>query len=89
MENQTWILEDLAIRQDWQKKGLYVGHVKFQNGVKMELSLKLDAETCTKMITILQEEIVASAVNLGDMLMKSMPIKLQAPKETDSIEPTL
>jgi hypothetical protein len=82
MENGNWILKDLTIRQDWNKKGLYTGNVSFQNGVKMELALMLDNEKCAKMIAMLQEEIVSTAVNLGDLLVKSMPVQIEAPKET-------
>lgn len=86
MENNNWILQDLSIRQDWNKKQLYTGNVKFQNGVKMELSLLLDNAKCAKMIALLQEEIVANAVNLGEMLVKSMPIAIEAPKEDQQVQ---
>lgn len=81
MQND-WILKDLSIRQSWNKPGVYTGNVTFTNGVKMELALLLDNEKCGRMLSILQEEIVASAVNLGDMLIKSMPIAIEAPKES-------
>jgi hypothetical protein len=85
MENKDWILEQLNINQDWQKRGLYTGNVKFKNGVKMELALLLDNEKCVKMIAMLQEEIVASAVNLSDLLMKSMPVQIPASTEPEKI----
>lgn len=81
--NNDWILVDLTIRQDWNKKGLYTGNVKFQNGIKMELAIMLDNDKAAKMIAILQEEIVASAVDLGQKLMKSMPVQLPASTETN------
>jgi hypothetical protein len=81
MENKDWVLKDLTIRQDWNKKGFYTGNVSFQNGVKMELALMLDNDKCAKMIAMLQEEIVSTAVNLGDLLVKSMPIQIEAAKE--------
>lgn len=82
MENQNWILQELHINQDWSKPGMYTGNVKFKNGVKMELALMMNNEKCVKMIALLQEEIVNSAVNLSDILMKSMPKVIEAPKET-------
>jgi chemotaxis protein CheY-P-specific phosphatase CheC len=87
MENNNWILKELNIRQDWSKKGQYAGNVTFQNGIKMEFSLLLDTEKCAKMITILKEEIVASAMNLGDMMVKSMPLAVEAPKESETPQP--
>lgn len=85
METKDWILESLNINQHWQKRGLYTGNVKFKNGVKMELALLLDNEKCVKMIAMLQEEIVASAVNLSDLLMKSMPVQIPASTEPEKI----
>lgn len=81
MENSDWVLIDLNIHQDWNSKSMYTGNVKFRNGVKMELALKLTPEKCARMVALLQEEIVESAVNLGDMLVKSMPLAIEAPKE--------
>lgn len=75
-DTNDWTLETLNIIQNWQKKGFYNGSVKFKNGVKMELALILDNEKCVKMISLLQEEIMASALKLGDMLAKSMPIQI-------------
>lgn len=81
MENQDWILKHLTITQDWNKKGFYTGNVQFQNGLKMELAIRLDSEKAAKMIAILQEEIVASAVELGEKLMKSMPLQISASQD--------
>lgn len=78
---KDWILKELTIRQDWNQKNLYAGSVKFQNGIKMEMSLLMDNDKCVKMISILKDEIVANAVNLGEMLVKSMPLAIEAPKE--------
>jgi hypothetical protein len=81
MDNNDWILEHLSIMQNWTKNGFYTGNVKFKNGVKMELSIRLDSDKAAKMIAILQEEIVASAVELSSKLMKSMPVQLPASSE--------
>jgi chemotaxis protein CheY-P-specific phosphatase CheC len=80
MQND-WILKDLDIRQDWNKKGLYTGNVTFTNGVKMQMSLLLDNDKCTKMVALLKDEIIENAQNLGDMLIKSMPLALNATPE--------
>ncbi len=77
MQDNNWILKDMSIRQDWNKKGLYVGNVSFTNGVEMQMSLALDNLKCGKMIAILQSEIVESATNLGQMLVKSMPLAIE------------
>jgi hypothetical protein len=86
MENtNNWILQELNIRQDWNKKTQYTGSVKFQNGIKMEFSLLLDSGKCAKMIEILKDEIVNSASQLGDMMVKSMPIALPESSSTTEI----
>lgn len=80
MENTAneWVLESLTINQDWNKRGWYTGNCKFKNGIRMELALKLDNESCIKMIQLLQAEIEASAKNLGQMLVNSMPLQIES-----------
>ena len=83
MENtQYWILESLNINQDWQTKGHYCGNIKFKNGIKMDMTLRIGNDAAVKMIAILQEEIQKSAAHLSETLSKSMPIAIEAPKET-------
>jgi hypothetical protein len=77
MENEKeWLLESLSIYRTYGQTGIYNGSVKFRNGVSMEMSLLLDAEKCSKMVTILQDQIVESATKLGTMMVKSMPIQI-------------
>jgi hypothetical protein len=80
--NDNWLLQELHIHKSWNGKGTFDGNVKFQNGVKMEFSLLLDHEKCSKMIAILKDELVASAVNLGDMMVKSLPVALPVSAES-------
>lgn len=75
-----WILQNLSITKDWQTKGLYTGAVTFENGIKMQMSLKMDNASAVKMISLLQDEIVKSANNLSETLANSLPVMLEAPK---------
>jgi hypothetical protein len=72
-----WLLQSLSITKDWQKQGFYTGNVTFENGIKMQMSLRMDNESAVKMISLLQDEIVKSANNLSETLAKSMPIMIQ------------
>lgn len=76
MEKTNWILEHLTIIQDWSKSGFYKGNIKFKNDVKMEFTLNLDQEKCSRLISIIQDEIIESAKKLGDLMVKSMPVAL-------------
>lgn len=73
-----WLLESLNINQDWQKQGHYCGSAKFKNGIKMEMTLRLDSEAAAKMIALLQPEIVKSATQLGELIVKSMPLQIES-----------
>lgn len=75
-ENKDWMLQQLSINQNWQKKGCYEGNITFQNGVKMQFSMVLDQAKCTRLIEVLREEITESAKNLGQAMINSMPIQI-------------
>lgn len=81
-DQEQWLMQSLSIYKSYVKDQPYEGNVTFQNGVKMQFSLKLDAQKCSKIISILKDEITDSARDLGDMMMKSMPVAL--PQSTDT-----
>ena len=84
MENtqqEGWMLENLHIHKNYYKSGYFEGNVTFKNGLKMQFSLALTHEKCARMVSILNEEIVESAKNLGAQMIAAMPIAIEAPKE--------
>jgi hypothetical protein len=81
MDNQ-WQLTSLSITYNGYgtDKGRYTGHASFQNGEKMSLNFKLDADRCSKFIALLQEDIVSSAKDFSQLLVSSMPLRIEEGK---------
>ena len=75
-EDSKWILKQLNIYADYQKPGLYKGSCQFANGIKMEMTLSLDHDKATRMISFIQGEIVESAKELSSLIQKSMPLQI-------------
>jgi len=89
-EKEEWELESLNINRNWygNKDHYYIGSVKFKNGVKLEVSLKLDHIAATKMINLVREELEQSAKDLSNLIMKSMPTAIKASTiEVDILPP--
>lgn len=77
--NEGWRLQSLNINYQTYgaEKGQYTGAACFTNGVKMNVNFMLDQDKCNKFLALIQDEIQNHAANLGNMLVSSLPLKIE------------
>lgn len=74
---ETWILKKIQIEfQTYgNDKGKYTGKVDFQNGHFESFSFRIKPDMADKYISLIADDIVKGAENLGCDLLKSLKLK--------------
>lgn len=80
-DNPKWRLKSLTIElQKWGEfKDKYIGKIQFENKDSEGFMFNLSPERTEKYLSLISEELVANASNLGDKLLQSLNL-LPAPK---------
>lgn len=84
--NKDWKLKSIDISfekgYDWEKeeekkKDRYEGMIKFENGDKESFSFRVKPDMAERYISLISQDIVTAASDLGDRLIESLGLTKQ------------
>src|SRR5882672_3972961 len=90
LNDSQWRLKSINISfQEWgEYKGKYIGKIEFANRTNEAFSFNITDEKTHQFLSLIRDNVVDSAANLGQRLMQSLPPQLMAAAEPKAIEET-
>jgi len=76
---------DIELQSYGPDSGKYKGKITFNDGTIETFTFEIKPETCAKYLSLIQQEVLQSANELGEKLAKSFVRELETPKEVKNI----